>query len=84
MERARYNTEPYSNRSPPPNIMLNRPTFGGHIIMVMYYWLFLGMKIQYTNLFLLLLAMNIKESNQQHGENGNYAKMTTTYIYFYT
>ena len=54
------------------------------LIMVMYYWLFLGMKIQYTNLFLLLLAMNIKESNQQHGENGNYAKMTTTYIYFYT
>ena len=32
MERARYNTEPYSNRSPPPNIMLNRPTFGGHIM----------------------------------------------------
>ena len=32
MERARYNTEPYSNRSPPPNIILNRPTFGGHII----------------------------------------------------
>ena len=31
MERARYNTEPYSNRSPPPNIMLNRPTFGAHI-----------------------------------------------------
>ena len=31
MERARYNTEPYSNQSPPPNIMLNRPTFGGHI-----------------------------------------------------
>ena len=33
MERARYNTEPYSNRSPPPNIMLNRPTFGGHITL---------------------------------------------------